>query len=337
MTIFLAFLGVLVPASVTLVGLLFKRASDNRTQMEKQNEQDRLQQEAAQEAKRLQMQKEDADNTLRMKQEQEENRLRLDAAMRAADLFGSSQNTVGNASRSASGLLALTRLGFAELAVALLVDLWNPLPLTMPPDQVNDAAPYCVSTELAIQVINAALKTCEPDVQLMAAQLLCKNACSLDINNFLHWPSSVNGVWIDSLPMAANLLVVDALVHSALASSETKNSLRELAVRLYGISVGESDYHVKNCVGVLLNAIMPAVGKLGYRKFMRGSESGFVTLDEMQDAASHHEVNPDGHLEAIVKQRAEQLAAWSSMCTIPLSATAGALAPASCAVAALPA
>jgi hypothetical protein len=56
---------------------------------------------------------------------QSDARLRLDAAMRAADLFEVKDDASPNPASSASGLLALTRLGHAELAVALLVDLWS--------------------------------------------------------------------------------------------------------------------------------------------------------------------------------------------------------------------
>ena len=329
MTVFLALLAVLVPASVTLIGYWFKRQSDTRLKQEREQEEERLRQKQGQEDERLRQQQKQEDERLRQNQEQENNRLRLDAAMRAADLFGSSHSALGNASRSASGLLALTRLDFAELAVALLVDLWKPVPLTVPPEEVKEPDPSCVSTEVAIQVINAALETCEADTQLMAAELLCRNACALDINNSLHWPSSVNSAWIDSLPMTAKLLIVDALVHTALASSETRNSLRELAVRLYGISAGDSEERVKNCIGILLCAIMPAVRELKYEKFMRGPTLGFVTLDELEEAASKHEINPDGHFEAIAEERSKQLTDWSRACTTGLSVSPGMLAPAS--------
>lgn len=76
-----------------------------------------------------------------------------------------------------------------------------------------------VSTETAIQVINAALETCEPDAQLMAADLLCRNSTALDICDSLPWPSSVNSAWIPELPVTAKLLIVDALVHIALVSN----------------------------------------------------------------------------------------------------------------------
>ena len=147
------------------------------------------------------------------------------------------------------------------------------------------------------RVINAALETREADAQLMTAELLYRNACTLDINNALHWPSSINSTWIPPLPVTAKLLIVDALVHMALASSETANSLRELAVRLYGVSAGDRPERVKGCVGTLLTAIMPAVRKLGYKDFMKGPEVGFVTLDEMEKVARKASPNPDGYFE----------------------------------------
>jgi hypothetical protein len=320
MTVFLAMIAILVPASVTLTGYWFKQQSDKRLAQEREQGQEQLAQEREGSLKRLAQER-----------EQESDRLRLDAAMRAADLFSPSSDAIDNAARSASGLLALTRLGFAELAVALLVDLWHP-GLASALAGETDASVSCgVSTETAIQVINAALETCEADAQLMAAELLCNNAFALDINNSLHWPSSVNSTWIPSLPVTAKLLVVDALVHMALASPETSNSLRELAVRLYGISVGDPEERVKGCVGALMTAIMPAVRKLGYKDFMKGPGVGFVTIDEMEKVARKASRHPDGYFESIVEDRSEKLAIWSEACS-GLSLSAGMLAPSSCAV-----
>jgi hypothetical protein len=251
--------------------------------------------------------------------------------MRAASLFGPSGDAMGNAARSASGLLALTRLGFAELAVALLVDLWHPQLGAVPQEDEHVADSSGVSTETAIQVINAALETCDPDAELMAAELLCRNSPSLDINNSLHWPSSVNSAWIPELPVTAKLLIVDALVHMALASSQTGNSLRELAVRLYGISKGDPESRVKGCIGTLLAAVMPAVRTLNYKDFMKGPGHGFITLDEMEEAAARASRHPDGYFEAIVEDRSAKLRTWSEACT-GLSFAAGRLAPVGCAV-----
>lgn len=316
MTVFLALLAVLVPASVTLIGYWFKQQSERRLVQDRDQARERLTQEH-----------EDSQKRLAQEREQENDRLRLDAAMRAAGLFGPSGGAMGDAARSASGLLALTRLDFAELAVALLVDLWHPTADPVLPDAKKASASSSVSTETAIQVINAALETREADAQLMAAELLCRNASTLDINNSLHWPSSVNSTWIPSLPVTAKLLIVDALVHMALASPHTGNSLRELAVRLYGISAGDPQERVKGCVGTLMTAIMPAVRELGYKDFMKGPEIGFVTLDEMERAACKASRHPDGYFEAIVEDRSKRLRKWSEECS-GISFSAGMLAPA---------
>jgi hypothetical protein len=306
---------------VTLIGYWFKQQADRRLTQERDEAHERLAQEHEESQKRL-----------AQEQQQANDRLRLDAAMRAASLFGPAGAAMGNAAKSASGLLALTRLDFAELAVALLVDLWDRQVRLVPSAEEQVAADSSsVSTETAIQVINAALETCDPDAQLMAAELLCRNACTLDINNSLHWPSSVNSAWIPELPVTAKLLIVDALVHMALASGETGNSLRELAVRLYGISKGDPEPRVKGCVGALLSAIMPAVQKLGYKDFMKGPGHGFITIDEMEEAARKASRHPDGYFEAIVEDRSEKLQKWSESCA-GLSFAAGMLGPAGCAV-----
>jgi hypothetical protein len=309
MTVFLALIAILVPASVAAAGLLFKQQAEKRLAEEQEQSEKRLAQE----------------------KEQENNRLKLDAAMRAADLFTPSGCAVSNAARSASGLLALARLGFADLAVAQLVDLWSPQASPLPPVAAEPQGSCGVSTETAIQVINVALEACEPDAQLMAAELLCRNACKLDISNSLHWPSSVNSAWIPKLPVTAKLLIVDALVHMALASEQTGNALRELAVRLYGVSKGDPEPRVKGCIGTLMEAILPAVRNLGYTDFMKGPGHGFVTLKQMEQVAAEATRHPDGYFETIVEDRSEKLKKWSKECTA-VSLSVGMLAPAGCAL-----
>lgn len=159
--------------------------------------------------------------------------------------------------------------------------------------------------------------------------MLCRNASKLDICNSLHWPSAVNSAWIPELPVTAKLLIVDALVHMALASDQTRNALRELAVRLYGISHGDPEPRVKGCIGNLMKAIMPAVRALGYTDFMKGPGHGYVTLEQMEQVADKASRHPDGYFETIVEDRCEKLAKWSQHCT-ELSFSPGRLAPACC-------
>ena len=73
MTVFLALLAVLVPASVTLIGYWFKQQADRRLTQERDQARARLDQEQDESQKRL-----------AQEQQQANDRLRLDAAMRAA-------------------------------------------------------------------------------------------------------------------------------------------------------------------------------------------------------------------------------------------------------------
>lgn len=82
----LAFVGVLVTAAASIIGLTVTRQSSRAA----------------------------------------ENRLRLDAAMRAGESFSSRTSEPVNSASVASSLLALTRLDNVDLAVALLVDFWLP-------------------------------------------------------------------------------------------------------------------------------------------------------------------------------------------------------------------
>jgi hypothetical protein len=119
-------------------------------------------------------------------------RLRLDAAMRAGALLTPTKDAPVSSAAAASGLLALTELGRSDLAVALLVDLW-------PGDAADEVS---VSKETAILVINAALKSgaTQPSAPLVAAELLCRHADTLDPCQSLHWPSVLDGGWIPERP-----------------------------------------------------------------------------------------------------------------------------------------
>jgi hypothetical protein len=82
----LAFVGVLVTAAASIIGLTVSRQSSRAA----------------------------------------ENRLRLDAAMRAGESFSPSTSEPVSPASVASSLLALTKLDNVDLAVALLVDFWVP-------------------------------------------------------------------------------------------------------------------------------------------------------------------------------------------------------------------
>ena len=325
MTVFLALVAILVPASVTLAGYMIKKSTDMRASKEQQEAKAQRAQEREQSEKRLAQEREQSEKRLAQEHDEQKFRLRLDAAIRAADSAGPS----GDAVTSAAGLLALARLDLADLAVALLVDLWSTQANSLPSTNTKPLDSHRIATETAIQIIDEALVSNKPDAQVMAAELLCRNACGLDICNSLHWPSAVNSAWIPDLPVTAKLLITDALIHMALASN-SKNALRELAIRLYGISDGDPSRRIKGCVGNLLCAILPAVKDLGYEDFMTGTGRGFIKIQQIEKAASKASTNPDGYFEAMLKDRSRKLAQWSKEC-ITLSTSAGKLATAACA------
>lgn len=236
-------------------------------------------------------------------------RLRLEAAMRAGQLLNKQEEAPAPAA-VASGLLALTQLDRADLAVALLVDLWDGK------QDVNvDASSSSaqVSTETAILVLDAALRSRRGSAQLVAAELLCRNAHRLDICQSLHWPSSVDGTWNGDFGPKTKLLLVDALVQLALASTKREAALHSLAVRLYGISEGDPDRHVKGCVGKLLAAIIDELKDVG--TIMQGSRE--LTFAELKRAADQAHDNPDRYLSAVAEDRAKKLKAWAQGCHEP--------------------
>jgi hypothetical protein len=278
MTAVLAILAVSVPASVTLIGYWIQRQAGKR--LDQQNA-------------------------------QENARLKLESVMRATELFVPSGDTVASAGRTVSGLLALTQLDHAALAIGLLEGLWPAQIIPAPPGQPSAQTSIGVSTETAILVINAALTSDEPTAQLMAADLLYRNSGMLNIDNPLHWPSMISSQWIE-LPVNARLFLVEALVDMALASNLTENSLRELALRLYGIWEGDREPAVRDCASAFLSAILPSLLELGYSDFMRGLGHGPVLLEQMEQVARTTRMNPDDYFARIVMDRRQKLAQWSA-------------------------
>ncbi|MGH3947890.1 MAG: hypothetical protein ACRDSE_02025 [Pseudonocardiaceae bacterium] len=245
---------------------------------------------------------------LRMRQEHrdEQARLKLDAAMRAGALFSSDEQRPADPASIASGLLALTRLDHADLAVALLVDLWSEGEEKVPSEEK-------VATETAVLVIDAALRSkTNPNAQLVAAELLCRNAHRLNACQSLHWPSVIDGEWDPAFGPKTKLLLLDALILMTLAREVNEAALRSIAVRLYGVWKGDGDKRVRGCVGRIISAVVPALEQLGYSDFMQGNKK--VMLTDLEAAASSGTHNPDGFLDRIVEDRHRRLVEWSTPC-----------------------
>jgi hypothetical protein len=272
------YVGVLLTAAVAVIGYINNRQS----------------------ARRLSDEHERDEHHLRKERDEERQRLKLDAAMRAGALFVPVDDKPIHPASAASGLLALTRLDQVDLAVVLLVDLWS-----------GDKA--SVSTETAVLVIDAALRSHEdPEAQLIAAELLCRNAKRLDPCQSLHWPSAVDGCWDATFGPRTKLLIVDALIRMALAGPHQESALRSVAVRLYGIWAGDEDPRVKGCVGTLIRALTPRLATLGYTDFLQGNSK--VMLSQLEAAAASGTANPDGFLDRMVIERSKQLQAWATNC-----------------------
>src|SRR4026209_2061704 len=117
-----------------------------------------------------------------------------------------------------------------------------------------------------------------------------------------------------------------------LASKQTENALRELAVRLYGVAMADPEPRVQGCIGALMKAILPAVGNLGYTDFMKGPGHGLVTLEQMEHVAAMASPHPGGWFGAITRGGLGEVAKWGLGCAGAMSLTAGNLAPAGCAL-----
>ncbi|MFD0271730.1 hypothetical protein ACFVGY_34940 [Streptomyces sp. NPDC127106] len=279
LTAVLTFIGVLVTASVSLIGLMVNHQAERRLAQE-QNERQR--------------------------------QLRLDAAMRAGQLFSPTESGPAHPAAMASGLLALTRLDHSDLAVALLVDLWS-------------EGAEGVSDETAILVIDAALRSASPNSQLVAAELLCRNARRLSACQSLHWPSAVDGFWNPSFKPKTKLLIIDALARMTKEGPSVEGALRSIAVRLYGIWRDDPDEHVRGCIGKLIKALVPFLHGLGYQEIIHGAQK--VMVSDLERAAASAAENPDGYLDKLSTQLANDLKGWAQNCREQPSAP-GALATA---------
>lgn len=236
----------------------------------------------------------------RLAQEHSDNQeqLKLDAAMRAGAMFTSSDKGAAAPATSASALLALTELGQAELAVALLVDLWS------------DGRTH-VSTETAILVIDAALRSAEkPNAQLVAAELLCRNATRLNACQSLHWPSVIDGRWDPRFKPKTKFLLLEALLLMSTTNPMDKNALRSIAVRLYGIWSNDPDPRIKGCIGMAIEALVPALQNQGYTDFVQGSE--VVTLAQLCAASESARPNPDLFFRQVVLAHRDRLRKWAA-------------------------
>jgi hypothetical protein len=233
----------------------------------------------------------------RQEHRDEQTRLqRLDAAMRAGALFSSIDTPIASAT-IASGLLALTQLDQEDLAVALLVNLWSD-------DNQH------VATETAMLVIDAALRSTRPNAQLVAAELLARNARRLNACQPLHWPSVINGTWDPRFSPMTKSLLIGALVDVALSDAAGECSLRSLAVRLYGIWEGDTDRQVRGIVGQLIHALVPSLKRLGYSELIQGDQR--MALTDLEAASASATISPDGFLEQLVDSRRHRLAEWAA-------------------------
>jgi hypothetical protein len=222
----------------------------------------------------------------------ERGRLELDAAMQAGTLLAAPNRPAA----TTAALLALTRAGRADLAVALLVDLW-------PGRQV--------STETAILVVDAALRSSSPSAQLVAAELLCREARSLDSCQPLDWPRALDGEWLPDLERSTKFLLLQALLLSACASALNRNSLRLLAGRLYGIWT--RDAPMQSLTGTAIAVLVPALERQGYRDLTH------VSLAQLRRAAASAQPPGDQYVAEVMAAHRARLVAWvSSASDVPL-------------------
>jgi hypothetical protein len=171
--------------------------------------------------------------------------------------------------------------------------------------------PRCqVANEIAILVINGALSSDCRNAQLMAAELLCRNATRLTATQSLHWPAVIDGRWRPEFGKRTKLLLVEALVNMTTCPRKPADEavLRSVAVRLHGVST-DTESRVKACVGKLIKALLPALERCKSREFTQGGV--MVTIEQLTQAAEYPPDNPDGYLSELSDRLAARLGDWA--------------------------
>jgi hypothetical protein len=289
----LTFIGVLVTSAAAVIGSSVQRQAQHKLAEEHRQTEKRLALEANEQNRRLE----------------------LDAAMRAGQLItptDAAPTGPSSPAALASGLLALTNLNQAELAVSLLVDLWSNKINDDGSTRANDDGQ--VAHEIAILVINRALCSDSPSAQLVAAELLCRNATKLTAIQSLHWPAVVDGGWNPDFGARTKLLLVEALISMIVCPGKPADeaALRSVAVRLYGIT-SDPDKRVKACIGKLTNALLPQLERCASKEFAQGNV--MIGIERLREAAHHPKDNPDGYLSALSDRLASDLKNWAKNAT----------------------
>ncbi|MDN3359144.1 hypothetical protein [Actinomadura sp. DC4] len=143
--------------------------------------------------------------------------------------------------------------------------------------------------------------------------MLCRNAIKLDPCQSLHWPRSVEGRWIPAAGRRTKLLVIEALVVMTLSGPANESALRSIAARLYSIWRDEPAPEARGCIGKMISALMERLEKLPYKEFMQGNST--VTLGQLEEAADSSGVNPDGYLDHLSTELADDLREWAATCS----------------------
>jgi hypothetical protein len=307
MTAVLALAGTSLTGAISLAGLALQRQANWRTQLA-----------AADEGRRL----------------------KLEAAMRAASLLAPANGGAPDAASIGAALLALCDLDQVELAVALLGDTWHPVPrrhsvssitagvavgdapsgATPGPDagsrRPGSTGVSKVSTATAILVIDKGLsKPAGGAAQLMAAEILCRNARALSASSMVDWPHSIDGLWREDLPYMAKLLIIDGLVSMTINDKPVDLALSALAVRLYGIYRGETNSRVRQCASRMLHAIMPVLEQRDWDQLM-GRAREAVCFKDLVGSAKEEGEAPRDLLGKLEEDRVKKLGEWSRLCAI---------------------
>lgn len=275
----LTFVGVLVTALVSLIGLMLNRQTERR---------------------------------LAQEQAEQRQQLRLDAAMRAGQLVSPTESGAAPPAALASGLLALTKLDNVVLAVALLVDLWTDEPGRQEGRISDETAILVIDAALRSKSPSARLVAAE----LLCRHATRLSACqSLHWPSVVDgcWDRDFR----PKTKLLIVEALVRMTTHSAPDEGALRSVAVRLYGIWETENGDEEGKRVRGCIGKLIRVVYDRLRDFRHQELVHGSR--IVKISQLEEAAQSAAANPDGYLDDLSNQLSEQLAVWARTCEVPPS------------------
>jgi hypothetical protein len=272
----LTFVGGLVGAIVSILGILLKYSIDSQAEERARIDSDRSDASKKNEEKRLQMDSDRADAS----KKNEEKRLQMEAATKAVQLFGTNDGHEAAPIQRAGALLILASLGQHHLALSLANELLSSHSL--------DGRTAC---DLIGQALDQALLEQNQDLQIATVRLLSNQAANLVTSTGFVVPMSIAN-WDKRLCPYVREWAPIALGKVLMARPSSAWRLENVNVIIGALAIGwrgEPDVELKNEIGAVLACLLRAFPEcLGYIYHPLGPIDTDQILSEVASLAPTH-------------------------------------------------